>query len=163
MVLSGGWSLFGKGSSGEILLRLTYKAYVEEEEDDRTNVKAIDANASDDEMYDSEELGSFVRNEKVSSDHSGQESFMNVLSALIVSEEFQGIVSSDAGDDKLSDGDSLVAPVPSKAGLDSRSQPEVTSNGSESNTYVSDSELLAENSGRGTGDDGGIPRLSFLQ
>ncbi|KAL1192609.1 Synaptotagmin-3 [Cardamine amara subsp. amara] len=161
VVLRGGWSLFGKGSAGEILLRLTYKAYVEEEEDDRTNVKAIVADASDDEIHDSEELRSFVRNEKVSSDDSGQESFMNVLSALIVSEEFQGIVSSDAGDNALSGSDSLGAPVPYKAGVDSRSQPEDTSNGSESNTDVSDSELLVTNSGRSTGDDGGLALLWF--
>lgn len=151
--------MFGKGSAGEILLRLTYKAYVEEEEDDKTNVKAISADASDDEISNSEELGSFVRNEKVSSDDIGQESLMNVLSALIVSEEFQGIVSSEAGDDKLSGGDSREDPVLFKAGLDSRTQPADTSNGSESNTGVSDS----ENSGRGSGDDGGIPRLNVLR
>ncbi|KAG7594693.1 C2 domain [Arabidopsis thaliana x Arabidopsis arenosa] len=152
VVLRGGWSLFGKGSAGEILLRLTYKAYVEEEEDDKTNVKAIDADASDDEMSDSEELGSFVRNEKVSSDDIGQESFMNVLSALIVSEEFQGIVSSEAGDSIISGGDSLGAPVPSKTD---------SSNGSESNADVSDSDLLVGNSGRGTGGDGGLALLWF--
>ncbi|KAG7600057.1 C2 domain [Arabidopsis suecica] len=152
VVLRGGWSLFGKGSAGEILLRLTYKAYVEEEKDDKTNVKAIDTDASDDEMSYSEELGSFVRNEKVSSDDIGQESFTNVLSALIVSEEFQGIVSSEAGDSKISGGDSLGAPVPSKAD---------SSNGSESNSDVSDSDLLVENSGRGTGGDGGLALLWF--
>lgn len=162
VVLRGGWSLFGKGSAGEILVRLTYKSYVEEEEDDRTNVKAIDAEATDDELSDSDELGSFVRKEKVSSDEIGQESFMNVLSALIVSEEFQGIVSSEAEDNKLSGGDSLGAPVPSKAGLDSRSQPADISNGLESSAEISDSELLAENSGRGTGDDRGIPKPNFF-
>ncbi|XP_019094681.1 PREDICTED: synaptotagmin-3-like isoform X2 [Camelina sativa] len=71
VVLRGGWSLFGKGSAGEILVRLTYKSYVEEEEEDRAIVKPIDANADDDEMPYSEELGSFVRKERVD-----QESFM---------------------------------------------------------------------------------------
>ncbi|XP_024006396.1 uncharacterized protein LOC18010864 [Eutrema salsugineum] len=128
VVLHGGWSLFEKGTAGEILLRLTYKAYVEEEEDEKTNVKAINAYASDDEMPDSEELGSFVRNEN-----------------------FQGIVSSEAGD-------SPDDPVSFKAGLDSRSQLEDPSIGSESNTGVSDS----ENIGSGSGDDGGISRLDVL-
>ncbi|VVB00670.1 unnamed protein product [Arabis nemorensis] len=158
VVLQGGWSLFGKGSAGEILLRLTYKAYVAEEEDDRPNVKAIDADASDDEqLSDSKELGSFVRNEKVSSDDIGEESIMNVLSALIVSEEFQGIVSSEAGDNKLSGGDSREDPVPFKPGLDSVSQPADPSNGSEGNRGLSDT----ENFGRGSGFNGGLALLWF--
>ncbi|XP_023645031.1 synaptotagmin-3 isoform X2 [Capsella rubella] len=156
VVLRGGWSLFRKGSAGEVLVRLTYKSYVEEEEDDRTNVKAIDADATDDEMSDSEELGSFVRKDKVSSDEIGQESFMNVLSALIVSEEFQGIVSSEAEDNELSGGDSLGDTVPSNSGLDARFQPADTSNGLESSADISDSEFLAESFGRGTGDDGAL-------
>lgn len=156
VVLRGGWSLFGKGSAGEILLRLTYKAYVEEEEDARTNVKA---DAFNDEMSVSKEPGSFVRKEKVSSDDVGQESFMDVLSALIVSDEFQGIVSSEAGDNKLSGGsDSREVP----AGLDTRSQHADPSNGfeSESNTVVSNS----ENSGGGTEVQclTMIPFISFL-
>ncbi|EOA39230.1 hypothetical protein CARUB_v10012208mg [Capsella rubella] len=161
VVLRGGWSLFRKGSAGEVLVRLTYKSYVEEEEDDRTNVKAIDADATDDEMSDSEELGSFVRKDKVSSDEIGQESFMNVLSALIVSEEFQGIVSSEAEDNELSGGDSLGDTVPSNSGLDARFQPADTSNGLESSADISDSEFLAESFGRGTGDDGGSALLWF--
>ncbi|AEE32530.1 N-terminal-transmembrane-C2 domain type 5.1 [Arabidopsis thaliana] len=150
VVLRGGWSLFGKGSAGEILLRLTYKSYVEEEEDDKTNVKAIDT--SDDEMSDSEELGSFVRKGKLSSDDIDQESFMNVLSALIVSEEFQGIVSSEARDGIIDGGDSLGAPVPSKPD---------TSKGSERNADVSNLDLLVANSGRGAGGDGGLALLWF--
>ncbi|CAA7048366.1 unnamed protein product [Microthlaspi erraticum] len=158
VVLRGGWSLFKKGSAGEVLLRLTYKAYVEEEEDVKTNVKAIHADAFNDGMSDSEEHGSFVRKEKVSSDDVGSESFMSVLSALIVSEEFQGIVSSEAGDNELSGGgDSREVPVPFKAGLDTRSQPADPSNGSENNTGVSGS----ENSDRGSGDGGGLALLWF--
>ncbi|CAF2153952.1 unnamed protein product [Brassica napus] len=40
VVSRGGWSLFGKGSAGELLLRLTFKAYVEDEEDEKRNAKA---------------------------------------------------------------------------------------------------------------------------
>ncbi|KAL0690579.1 hypothetical protein Bca4012_090258 [Brassica carinata] len=40
----------GQGSAGELLLRLTYKAYVEDEEDEKRNAKATIAYASDDEM-----------------------------------------------------------------------------------------------------------------
>jgi len=42
VVLQGGWGFLLKGSSGEILLRLTYKAYVEDEEDDKTEEDSID-------------------------------------------------------------------------------------------------------------------------
>ncbi|XP_047340924.1 synaptotagmin-2-like [Impatiens glandulifera] len=91
VVLRGGWGLFRKGSSGEILVRLTYKAYVEDEEDEKTEA---DTDASDDELSDSDESDS--RNER---DFSGadKESLMDVLAALIISEEFQGIVSSETG------------------------------------------------------------------
>lgn len=88
VVLRGGWSLFGKGSAGELLLRLTYKAYLEDEEDERRNAKATIAYASDDEMSDSEEPSSFVQNDKIPSDGLSQKSFKNVLSALILSEQF---------------------------------------------------------------------------
>ncbi|XP_010479478.1 PREDICTED: uncharacterized protein LOC104758335 [Camelina sativa] len=86
---------------------------------------------------------------------------MNVLSALIVSEEFQGIVSSEAEDNKLSGDDSLGAHVPSKAGLDPKFQPADTTNGLESSADISDTELVAANTGRGTGDDGGLALLWF--
>jgi len=81
---------------------------VEDEEDDKRNAKAINADASDDDMSDSEEPSSFVR-DKIPSDDLGPESFMNVLSALILSEEFQGIVSSEAGN-KRSVGTVLTVP-----------------------------------------------------
>ena len=76
-----------------------------------------------------------------------KESFMNVLSALILSEEFQGIVSSEAGD-KLYEGESSVSPVPSKAGEDSKSQPEDFGSGG-----ISEFEVKNVNS------DGGKSRL----
>ena len=155
VVLQGGWSLFGKGSAGEILLRLTYKAYVEDEEDDKRNAKSINADASDDEMSDSEEPSSFVR-EKIPSDDLGPESFMNVLSALILSEEFQGIVSSETGN-KLYEGEASVPPVPSKATEDSKSQPDDSGNGG-----ISDLEVKTPSSDRSSVDDGGISRLCLI-
>ncbi|KAK4264144.1 hypothetical protein QN277_029473 [Acacia crassicarpa] len=121
--LQGRWGILGKGSSGEILLRLTYKAYVEDEEDDKTD--SIDTDASDDELSDSEE--SSGTNEKGERDAmSERESFMDVLAALIVSEEFQGIVASETGypkplDDSLSSGSKVsrsnvdVEPNPSNS------------------------------------------------
>ncbi|KAH0880228.1 hypothetical protein HID58_067622 [Brassica napus] len=154
VVLQGGWSLFGKGSAGEILLRLTYKAYVEDEEDDKRNAKAINADASDDDMSDSEEPSSFVR-DKIPSDDLGPESFMNVLSALILSEEFQGIVSSEAGN-KLYEGEASVPPVPSKASEDSKSQPDDSGNGG-----ISDLEVKTPSSDRSSVDDGGLALLWF--
>ncbi|KAJ6690013.1 hypothetical protein OIU85_006313 [Salix viminalis] len=51
VALRGGWGLFRKASSGEILLRLTYKAYVEDEDDDEYAVEP----ASDDEFSDSDD------------------------------------------------------------------------------------------------------------
>ncbi|KDP47006.1 hypothetical protein JCGZ_10733 [Jatropha curcas] len=102
VVLQGGWGLFRKRSSGEILLRLTYKAYVEDEDDDKTVVESIDADASDDELSDSDESNATLDSRgKDSSDESDKESFMDVLAALIVSEEFQGIVASETGSNKL--------------------------------------------------------------
>lgn len=104
VVLQGGWGFLGKGSSGEILLRLTYKAYVEDEEDDKTLVDSIDIDVSDDELSDSEEAN--VIDEKGVRDsvyEADKESFMDVLAALIVSEEFQGIVASETGFTKVLD------------------------------------------------------------
>ncbi|MFS8001117.1 putative C2 domain, synaptotagmin-like mitochondrial-lipid-binding domain, C2 domain superfamily [Helianthus anomalus] len=86
VTLQGGLGPFNKGPTGEILLRLTYKAYVEDEEDER--IKA-DVDASDDEFP---ELASAGTTYEPSSD---KESFMDVLAAFIVSEEFQGIVASE--------------------------------------------------------------------
>ena len=95
VVLRGGWGFFRNRSSGEILLRLTYKAYVEDEEDDKA--------ASDDEFSDSDEPepnGTYERETNAAKEH-GKEPFMDVLAALIVSEEFQGIVASDLLNSKL--------------------------------------------------------------
>lgn len=95
VVLGGGWGLFRNRSSGEVLVRLTYKAYVEDEEDDKAASNALDIDISDDdESSDSDEPnGAYEESEN--------ESFMDVLAALIVSEEFQGIVASDALNTKL--------------------------------------------------------------
>ncbi|XP_061342125.1 tricalbin-3 isoform X2 [Gastrolobium bilobum] len=107
VVLQGGWGFFGRGSSGEILVRLTYKAYVEDEEDDKAEVDSIDIDASDDELSDSEEANvTDEKNVRDSMYETDKESFMDVLAALIVSEEFQGIVASEAGFTKPLDNDS---------------------------------------------------------
>ncbi|KAK9106361.1 hypothetical protein Syun_022372 [Stephania yunnanensis] len=103
VVLQGGWRLFQKGYSGEILLRLTYKAYVEDEEDDKTETEFIDIDASDDEMSDSDVAAARNEQEMEETDGTNQESFMNVLAALLVSEEFQGIVTSDTVNGKVSE------------------------------------------------------------
>ncbi|KAJ4961104.1 hypothetical protein NE237_021014 [Protea cynaroides] len=101
VVLQGGWGVFRRGSSGEILLRLTYKAYVEDEEDDGAEAESMDIYASDDEMSDSDEADvSPEQRERVSLEEADKESFMDVLAALLVSEEFQGIVS-ETGNPKL--------------------------------------------------------------
>lgn len=98
VALQGGWGFLRKGSSGEILLRLTYKAYVEDEEDDKTEEDSIDIDVSDDELSDIEEANVTdtmgVRDSAYPAD---KESFMDVLAAIIVSEEFQGIVASETG------------------------------------------------------------------
>lgn len=100
VVLRGGWGLLNRGSSGEILLRLTYKAYVEDEEDG-IGVKYMDTDASDDETSDFGEVGETQGQGKL--DGTEQESFMNVLAALLVSEEFQGIVSSESENARISE------------------------------------------------------------
>ncbi|XP_024995202.1 tricalbin-3 isoform X2 [Cynara cardunculus var. scolymus] len=96
VALQGGWGLFRKKSAGEILLRLTYKAYVEDEEDEKVEAVATDIDASDDEMSDLEEAAA-TYGQRVSDFSSGtsREAFMDVLAALLVSEEFQGIVASE--------------------------------------------------------------------
>ncbi|KAF3794960.1 Synaptotagmin-2 [Nymphaea thermarum] len=97
ITLRSGWGILNKGSSGEILLRLTYKAYVEDEEDD-TKVKQLENDMSDDESLNYEEAEGFYGPiERNSSDGTEREYFMNVLAALIVSEEFQGIMAFDSG------------------------------------------------------------------
>lgn len=131
MVLQGGWGLFKKGSSGEILLRLTYKAYVEDEEDDRTGVDSVDIDASDsdDELSESDES----KDTTESANETDKESFMDVLAALIVSEEFQGIVASETGNGKIVDDISITGSKISRLqrGLDAESAPSNSSNVSE--------------------------------
>lgn len=103
VVLKGGWRLFGKGNAGEVLLRLTYKAYVEDEEDDSDEGgESADTGLSEDEdsgkaesTYEQDQAGSLAETDK--------ESFMDVLAALLVSEEFQGIVASETGSNKTAE------------------------------------------------------------
>lgn len=92
--------MFRRGSSGELLLRLTYKGYVEDEEDDRAMLESMGIDVSDDESDFDEssstygQISSSGTDEVTSSNGTDKESFMDVLAALIVSEEFQGIVAS---------------------------------------------------------------------
>lgn len=125
MVLQGGWGPFRKGSSGEILLRLTYKAYVEDEEDDRSEEDSIDVDASDDELSDSDQPNvEYEKGERDSSNETDKESFMDVLAALIVSEEFQGIVASETGNTKrLDDVSTTGSTIPRSRGLNGESIP----------------------------------------
>ncbi|KAI4369111.1 hypothetical protein MLD38_017596 [Melastoma candidum] len=102
VVLRGGWRVFQKGSSGEVLLRLTYKAYVEDEEDEKAS---LGADASDYES-DSEDLNrAYAQDEKSSG--TDTESFMDILAALIVSEEFQGIVASETASSRFAEDNSI--------------------------------------------------------
>ncbi|XP_010940326.1 uncharacterized protein [Elaeis guineensis] len=103
VVLQGGWGLFRNRSSGEILLRLTYKAYVEDEEDDGVEIEYVDGDASDDEILDYEHANGTSGQSKNDPDEKERESFMDVLAALLVSEEFQGIVASETGIPKISE------------------------------------------------------------
>ncbi|KAK4413631.1 Extended synaptotagmin-2-B [Sesamum alatum] len=101
VVLRGGWSIFGNPSAGEILLRLTYKAYVEDEEDDRSEK----VSSSEDELSDSDEPNVTTSEQRAKEYivESDKESFINVLAALLVSEEFRGIVASETVNTKSSD------------------------------------------------------------
>ncbi|CAI9275291.1 unnamed protein product [Lactuca saligna] len=103
VALRGGWGLFRKGYAGEILLRLTYKAYVEDEEDEKTESIKKDTDASDDELSDLEQAA-LTYGQRVSdiSNGTSKEAFMDVLAALLVSEEFQGIVASETANAKSS-------------------------------------------------------------
>ncbi|OMO72343.1 C2 calcium-dependent membrane targeting [Corchorus olitorius] len=132
VVLQGGWGLFRKRSAGEILLRLTYKAYVEDEEDDTTQARSVDTDVSDDELSDSEESSAtYEQGVKQLLDETDKESFMDVLAALIVSEEFQGIVSSEPGS-KLFDDNSRTGPSKSRlSGINSETVPSDSDKGSQ--------------------------------
>ncbi|KAL1815206.1 hypothetical protein ACET3Z_017780 [Daucus carota] len=54
VTLQGGRGPFGKGSAGELLLQLTYKAYVEDEEDEVIRGRSTHADASDDDLAELE-------------------------------------------------------------------------------------------------------------
>lgn len=124
VALRGGFGLFRKGSSGEILLRMTYKAYVEDEEDERTEAESIDVDTSDDELFDSDQPEFTYEKGGDYSNKTDKESFMNVLAALIVSEEFQGIVSSETGNTKVwDDVSSTGSTIPRPRGLNAESIP----------------------------------------
>lgn len=99
MTLRGGWRLFRKGYAGEILLRLTYKAYVEDEEDEKVEAVSKDIDASDDELSDMEQAAA-TYGTRVNQSGTSKEAFMDVLAALLVSEEFQGIVASETANAK---------------------------------------------------------------
>jgi len=114
VVLQGGWGFLGKRSCGEILLRLTYKAYVEDEEDD---MGSIYTDVSDDELSDSEVNVTDEMDERNSVYETDKESFMDVLAALIVSEEFQGIVASETGLGKVLDNGSNAGSKVSKSSV----------------------------------------------
>ncbi|KAK6921444.1 C2 domain [Dillenia turbinata] len=106
IVLLGGWRLFRKGPFGEILLRLTYKAYVEDEDDDSIGKESSDADTSDDELSEFDSTNTnYDQPEGNSLNGTDKESFMDVLAALLVSEEFRGIVSSETGNSKFSAND----------------------------------------------------------
>ncbi|XP_022733096.1 synaptotagmin-2-like [Durio zibethinus] len=132
VVLEGGWGVFGKRSSGEILLRLTYKAYVEDEEDDTTVAGSVDTDASDDELSDSDESNViYEQGVKQYTEETDKESFMDVLAALIVSEEFQGIVSSEPGSKFFYD-ISRTGPLKTRlSGFNAESAPSDSDKGSE--------------------------------
>ncbi|MFS7944193.1 putative C2 domain, synaptotagmin-like mitochondrial-lipid-binding domain, C2 domain superfamily [Helianthus anomalus] len=102
VALRGGWGLFRKGYAGEILLRLTYKAYVEDEEDEKTEAVTTDNDLSDDELSDDLEQAAATYGQRVNDFSSGanKEAFLDVLAALLVSEEFQGIVASETSNAK---------------------------------------------------------------
>ncbi|XP_074307961.1 synaptotagmin-4-like [Silene latifolia] len=106
VVVTGGWNLLRKGNSGEVLLRLTYKAYVEDEEDEGTkkDVATTDISEEDDASDTDEPDVTYKQRPEIPIRDLGKESFMDVLAALIVSEEFQGIVASETGNPRVGNG-----------------------------------------------------------
>ncbi|CAL1381262.1 unnamed protein product [Linum trigynum] len=134
VLLQGGWGLFGKGSAGEVLVRLTYKAYVEDEDDDKAvETESVDTDTSDDEV-NSDELDVIYEpaDQRDLLNGTDKESFMDVLAALIVSEEFQGIVASETGNIRAMDDPSNGAPtLPRPSGMSAESVPSSSSQSSE--------------------------------
>lgn len=133
VVLRGGWNLFGNVSAGEILLRLTYKAYVEDEEDERSEKVSTDTEASEDDLSDSDESDVTI-SEKRAKEYiiaSERESFMDVLAALLVSEEFRGIVTSETVNTKSSNaGTNTNASEPNERAVGSGQQISASNSGS---------------------------------
>ncbi|KAG1361177.1 hypothetical protein COCNU_09G006400 [Cocos nucifera] len=137
IALQGGWGLFGNRSSGEILLRLTYKAYVEDEDDDSVEMEFVDGDASDDEILDYEQANGTYGQSKSDPDEKQKESFMDVLTALLVSEEFQGIVASETGNAKVSEESKYPESTISRArGQTSALEPNSVSSGARDSTLV---------------------------
>lgn len=103
VTLQGGWRFFRRQSSGEILLRLTYKAYVEDEEDDWVE-REVESDSSDDEGALDNDPSGYISGERESGPNyvRERESFVDDLVALLLSEEFQGIVASEKGYTKAS-------------------------------------------------------------
>ncbi|XP_057527190.1 tricalbin-3-like [Amaranthus tricolor] len=100
VVLTGGWNLLRKRNAGEVVLRLTYKAYVEDEEEEGVKAQVV----SEDDYSDADEPDlSYKPMQEGPIGDKDRESFMDVLAALIVSEEFQGIVTSETGNSKVGD------------------------------------------------------------
>uniref|UniRef100_A0A0D9Z0J2 C2 domain-containing protein n=1 Tax=Oryza glumipatula TaxID=40148 RepID=A0A0D9Z0J2_9ORYZ len=91
VTLYGGWGLLRKRSKGEVLLRLTYKAYVEDEEDEGVKNEFAAGYVSDEDVLDYVQDSTSKQSDM---DGKERETFMDLLAALLVSEEFQGIVSS---------------------------------------------------------------------
>ncbi|XP_064951453.1 uncharacterized protein LOC135605371 isoform X3 [Musa acuminata AAA Group] len=116
VALRGGWSLFRNKSSGEVLLRLTYKAYVEDEEDDLLETEFVDDHAPDDISDYEQPNGTFEQSGYPSGKE--REAFMDVLAALIVSEEFQGIVTSETENSEVTgESRNVTSPVSTTIGL----------------------------------------------
>ncbi|KAL2226651.1 synaptotagmin-3 [Sesamum indicum] len=135
VVLRGGWTLFGNATAGEILLRLTYKAYVEDEEDDRSEK----VSSSEDELSDSDEPNVTTSEQRGKENiiESDNESFMDVLAALLVSEEFRGIVASETVNTKSSDaGMNASASEPDLLTVGSRQQISEKDSGSSQGTTL---------------------------
>ncbi|CAL0329321.1 unnamed protein product [Lupinus luteus] len=116
VVLEGSWRILRKDCYGVVLLRLTYKAYVEDDEDDEVDEDAINIDSSDDKLSDSEEAHvTDKKNEGDPMHRTDNKSLMDVLAALVVSEEFQGIVESETKSTKNLDNSSNTGSKVSKS------------------------------------------------
>ncbi|XP_078446336.1 calcium-dependent lipid-binding protein-like [Wolffia australiana] len=124
IALERGWGLLGKGSSGEILLRLTYKAYVEDEEDDPYKMNLTDIDPSDDDddeddgVDDDSVIGpdfsdAYPNQGRVGSSSlgRGQEPLMDLVTALLMSQEFQNMAASQEGNSNFPGNYPLTRPI----------------------------------------------------